>query len=186
MVTNLKIQIDYLRQGLVETMTWCELTPIGPPATRFRSSELKPEDGLYPAHHGFLLVETVCRRRAELLNEQNAQLVYEPAKGGRLLVFYPDLTLFDGAAELSSDGYFNSNNDPPWDTWVYFGKDLPSSEPEDHCRHFLLSWVPNSYLSTVQDGIDVNPEGCIEWLSDAAGRVPAELYRSDLLEADLG
>ncbi len=83
---------------------------------------------------------------------------------------------------MSSDGFLNSNNDPPWDTWVYFGEDLPSSGPEDHHRRFLLSWVPNSYLSVVQRGIDVNPEVCIEWLSEAAGRVPAELYRSGLLE----
>lgn len=71
-----------------------------------------------PAHYGFLLVETVCRRRAELLNKQNAQMVYDPEKSGSLLVFYPDLTLFDGAAQLSSDGYFNSNNDPPWEMWM--------------------------------------------------------------------
>ena len=173
---------DYLRQCLVETMTWCELRPLGSPATRFRSSELKPEGGLDPGHHGFLLVETVCRRRAELLKKQNAQLVYGPAKSGRLLVFYPDRTLFDGAAERSSEGFFNSNNDPPWDMWVYFGEDLPSSEPEDDRRHFVLSWVPDSYLSIVQRGLDVNPEVCIEWLSDATGRVPAELYRSRLLE----
>ena len=102
-------------------------------------------------------------------------MVYEPAKSGSLLVFYPDLTLFDGAAQLSSDGYFNSNNDPPWDTWVYFGEDL--SEPEGDRRHFLLSWVPKNYVSIAQCGIDVNPEACIEWLSDATGRVPAELYR---------
>ena len=86
------------------------------------------------------------------------------AKDGQLLVFYPGLSLFDGAAELSSDGYFNSNNEPPWDTWVNFGETSEFLEHEDH-RFFLLSWVPESYLSITQRGIDVNPEGCIEWLS---------------------
>ena len=102
-------------------------------------------------------------------------MLHEFGNAGQLLVFYPALSLFDGASELSSDGYFNSNNEPPWDTWVYFGETAESLEPVDY-RFFLLSWVPNGYLSIAQRGIDANPEGCIEWLSKTTHSIPAELF----------
>lgn len=179
MPINPEIQIDHLRRSLIETVTWCELTPIKPPVTRFRSPELHPDSNLDATQYSSSLVETVCRRRAELLKERKALLSHELAKGGQLLVFYPGLSLFDGAAELSSDGYFNFNNEPPWDTWVYFGEQ--SLEPEDY-RFFLLSWVPKSYLSLAQSGIDANPEGCIEWLTVTTQIIPAKLYSSGLLD----
>ena len=181
MAKNPEIQIHYLRRSLIETVAWCELTPIKPPVTRFRSPELHPDGNLDPAHYSSSLVETVCRRRAELLNERKALSLHELAKDGQLLVFYPGLSLFDGAAELSSEGYFNFNNEPPWDTWVYFGETPQSLEPEDY-RFFLLSWVPKSYLSIAQSGIDANPEGCIEWLTETTHRIPAKLYSSGLLD----
>jgi len=54
---------------------------------------------------------------------------------------------------------------------VYFGESPESLEPEDY-RFFLLSWVPNSYLSLAQRGIDVNPEGCIDWFSKTTHGIP--------------
>ena len=161
---NSNLQLDHLRGSLIETTTWCDSTAIGPSVTRFRSAELKPDGELDPAPSSSLLVETICQRRAELLEDRKAKMLYELAKTGRLLVFYPGMSLFDGAAELGSEGYFNSNNEPPWDTWFYFGESPQFSESESD-RYFLLSWVPNSHLSIAQRGIDVNPEGCIEWLS---------------------
>jgi hypothetical protein len=162
-------------------MTWCELTPITSPVIRFRSPELNPDGNLDPAHYSFPIVETVCRRRAELLKQRETLLQYELKNEGQLLVYYPGLSLFDGDAELSSEGYFNSNNEPPWDTWVYFGETPPSLEPEDY-HFFLFSWVPTSYLSIAQRGIDANPEGCIEWFSESTHGIPAKLYRSRLLD----
>ena len=176
---NQEIQIDYVRRSLLETMTWCELTPIEPPVSRFRSPLLNPGNNLDPAHHSSFLVDTVCRRRAELLKERKTPLLPELAKNGQLIVFYPSLSLSDGAAELSSDGYFNSDNEPPWDTWIYFGETQQNSQPD--YSFFLLSWVPTSYAAIAQHGIDANPEGCIEWFNDARHRIPAKLYISDLL-----
>jgi hypothetical protein len=183
---NPEIQIAYFRRCLVETMTWCELTRLGPPLNRFRSPELNPGGSLDPAHYSFPLVESVCRRRAELLKKRKAPLLHDLGKAGQLLVFCPGLSLFDGAAELSSDGYFNANNEPPWDTWVYFGETPESLEPEDY-RFFLLSWVPYSYLSITQRGIDANPEGCVEWLSTTAHTIPKTVPQQpfEILNRDL-
>src|SRR6185369_10616769 len=146
---NGKIEIEPVRHLLIETMIWCDLTSAGPPSTRFRSPELTPNGDLVPNHRSFSLVETVLRRRAELMKENKFPVLSGAKTDGRLLVFYPGLSLFDGAAELASDGYFNLNNEPPWDTWVYFGDTSPLLEQQDY-RFFLLTWVPFSQLPLVQ------------------------------------
>jgi hypothetical protein len=38
--------------------------------------------------------------------------------GGRLMVYFPDAALADGAAEVQSRGFFDVHNTPPWDTWI--------------------------------------------------------------------
>lgn len=83
---------------------------------------------------------------------------------GRLLVYFPDAELRDGAAEAESQGFFDGHNAPPWGTWVaYF---------EDHSQDvsfasFLLAWVPQRLISLADAGIEANPEQCILWVGDA-------------------
>ncbi len=84
-------------------------------------------------------------------------------EGGRLLIYFPDLDLADGAAEAESRGYFDVNNAPPWDTWIAMVMDAGGDEKYP----YLVSWVPREFLSAVQKGIDVNPEQCIRWIEDA-------------------
>jgi hypothetical protein len=67
----------------------------------------------------------------------------------------PHDSLSDGAATVQSEGFFDVDNVPAWDTWIYFD------------GRTLLSWVPAQLISKVQSGIDVNPEGCIKWADDA-------------------
>jgi hypothetical protein len=82
--------------------------------------------------------------------------------GGRLLVYFPDDDLADGAAEAESDGFFDVHNAPPWDTWVGIFEDSKRQERNP----YLLSWVPPAFVDRAQRGIDVNPEECILWLND--------------------
>jgi hypothetical protein len=70
----------------------------------------------------------------------------------RLLVFDPDQTLSDGAAEVATDGFFDVDNVPPWDTWAVWG---PTSEH----RGYLLCLIPERWTETASTGILVNPEG---------------------------
>ena len=60
---------------------------------------------------------------------------------------------------MASEGYFDWDNTPPWDTWVecVLGPDGP----------VLLSRVPFAYRSLVDKAIEWNPEGCIYWASSA-------------------
>lgn len=85
--------------------------------------------------------------------------------GGRLLVYFPDMNLADGAAEELSNGFFDVENTPPWDVWVAL-----STEPEvrdPNYRTYLIAWVPSVLVELADEGIQVNPEGCICWLENA-------------------
>jgi len=95
---------------------------------------------------------------------------------GRLLVYYPDAELSDGAAEVESNGFFDVFNCPPWDTWIAFVSD--SEMPESYQAQ-LISRVPDAFIPHVQRGIDVNPEECIVWLDESNtrfARLVAEAY----------
>ena len=82
-----------------------------------------------------------------------------------------------GAATVASSGFFDIANIPPWDTWIaMFRTGDRSMGPE-----YLVSWVPDALLQDAAAGIDVNPEGCIIWLSETSTEVAARLRASGLL-----
>jgi hypothetical protein len=135
-----------------------KLHQIAPLAGQLRSSCLQParfESGQSSAERA-QIVETLSDKRAEQLRLGHfyPSPPLEGLAGGRLLLYSPDENLFDGAAQVSSKGFFDVDNIPPWDTWVCFFQ-----------RH-LVSWVPPQLLELAGQGIDVNPEQCILWASD--------------------
>ena len=76
-------------------------------------------------------------------------------RGGRLLVYFPDAELADGAAEAESRGFFDAFNAPPWDCWVALLRD---DRGEDSSYSvYVLSWVPRVLLDLASAGIRVNP-----------------------------
>ena len=89
---------------------------------------------------------------------------------GRLLVYYPEKSLGDGAAAVETEGYFDSRNTPPWDTWIDYFEE-PSVEGQNGWerseRYYLIAWVPPALVEVIQRGIDVNPEQCLQWLEDS-------------------
>lgn len=103
-------------------------------------------------------VEQLAAKRASLVQSQNLPLrqATHPLTEGRILAYFPEETLSDGAAEVATDGFFDWDNRAAWDTWlVYLADD-----------HLLLSWVPDSLVEVVEVGIYVNPEECIRWAAD--------------------
>lgn len=81
--------------------------------------------------------------------------------GGRLMIYFPDRGLCDGAAEQETDGFFDVFNVPPWETWVGYFKDPPG-----HCGSddsYLLAYVPAALVELADAGMLVNPEECILW-----------------------
>lgn len=89
--------------------------------------------------------------------------------GGRLMVYFPDGDLCDGAAEQATDGFFDVFNVPPWETWVGYFEDLPGRRGS--YDSYLLAYVPAALVDLANAGILVNPEECIMWLSQTSVKI---------------
>jgi hypothetical protein len=147
---------------------WCDLQlHVEDPANSLRTKVLMPS--LINAEEGnqfswnfdisdpVAAVEDLCRKRAELLAARiESGKGVGSLPGGRLLCFYPRESLCDGAANESSNGFFDIWNAPPWDTWIWY---LGNSGR----RHALYSWVPGVFVEIAAAGVSVNPEHCICW-----------------------
>lgn len=149
--------LDPFWTSLSMTIDWClPRIDARDPAGCLRASASRPR--LFTTSH----LDTVSEA---LRHRYPSPLPTIPAgelRGGRLLVYFPDQELADGAAEVESRGFLDVNNAPPWDAWVAFVQLAPDSG-DSH----LLAWVPPEFLALVEAGIRVNPEECITWLEDA-------------------
>ena len=113
----------------------------------------------------------------ELFNYQlkiKKEHIYSEAKNeinreGRIFACKIDLTLIDGAAGEASEGILDDYNFPPIDTWFHY-IDAPESA-------MLLAWIPDFFTALVNDGINVNPEECIQWLDVWYPEMSAEIMR---------
>lgn len=172
--------LDDLELRLRETAAFCD----GRAVVELRNVEL----ALLPESRWAAVEDLVRERRAELAMppssgwEAAARLFTGRASArsrrpheappGKMLLYFPDMDLCDGAAELASDGFFDAHNAPPPGTWVgYFDHGLDAGDPWSGGS--LLAWVPEALVSRVAAGVEVNPEECIRWLDDT----PVELRR---------
>jgi len=161
-------------QRVAETIAWC--LP--------RVDQESPRDCLRtPSIRGRTLVgnyhdcvSNVATARRQELSPSRPEPVRGLA-GGRLLIYFPDADLCDGAAECESQGFLDVYNTPPWDTWVAF-----VSEPVEKnisYSEYLVAWVPHAFVGLAAAGILVNPEECIRWL-DESRVLFAELVESSV------
>jgi hypothetical protein len=154
--------LDGFLRRLGATVAWClpRANPADPRGC-LRHDYLRPRP-LSPNY--FAAVGHVASSREHKLGRDRRR--HEPPlAGGRLLVYFPDADLSDGAAELETNGYFDVFNTPPWDTWVAFASD--GAGADSSYGNYLVAWVPPVFLGAAAAGIDVNPEQCIAWLEDA-------------------
>jgi hypothetical protein len=91
--------------------------------------------------------------------------------GGRLLAYFPSDTLADGAAETESKGFFDVNDIPPYDTWVWIVRNVRRWQAAGHTTaereaNYLVAWVPPDFIALADAGIGVNPGDCIMWLDE--------------------
>lgn len=154
-----KDELDDLDLRLVETIAWC--TRYGDVRNRhrcLRPARLTPPP--LPVNRSQAVEHVITQRREEF--ERTCDVTLNDV-AGRLLVYFPDANLADGAAEVASKDYFDVHSAPPWGTWIgYF---------EDRVRNpsfasYVLAWVPQMFMDFARAGVDVNPKGCIAWLSD--------------------
>jgi len=186
--------ITPFRKRLRETMQWCaRLADPSRPAECLRTPELR----LRSLEGTFLrTVWSIQMTREHLLSRiardrrREYRLACEAAAApdarGRLLLYFPDDDLADGAAETASNGFFDLHNTPPWDTWValFDFRFLEDEEKEPGGRtSYLIAWVPSPLIALAGRGIDVNPGGCIAWL-DHSQMVRAQKLLSIGLSVD--
>jgi hypothetical protein len=155
------VKRGWLRRKITETKQWQNAMALlkqirdslGPMDRKLRSPELKPSLSLDESGDSARWAKTVAEvvaRRSRLTAATSAG-ERDTNVGGRLLLYTPSENLACGAAEASSNGFFDVNNVPPWDIWVDFSEDA------------LVSWVPPALVDVAQMGIYVNPEACIRW-----------------------
>ena len=68
---------------------------------------------------------------------------------------------------------------PPWDTWIAYLHDEYNIDSFD--TEYLIAWVPPEFVSLANEGIAVNPEQCIMWLSDTSVELAKALRAKNLL-----
>jgi hypothetical protein len=125
-----------------------------PIVSELRNSRLMPSlpaDQYKSESDWAIAVDEVILKRSGMLTQGWTEQVSEYSKGGRLLLYFPEENLACGAAQVSSGGFYDLDNVPPWDIWVGFSGGA------------LLSWAPPALIEIAQMGIDVNPETCIRW-----------------------
>ena len=147
------------RRSLAAGIAWCDDHPEASDASqRFRTPELRPPIDIGEHTDSLDLVRNavqhVIDHRYMYCDPDRGANSPADLSGGRLLAFYPQITLFDGFAAIESDGFFDPANVPPWDTWIYVIDD------------FLISFVPKQFIIDVECGLITNVEECIVWLSD--------------------
>jgi hypothetical protein len=154
----------------LEAAAWRSLSPegVGKEAP-FRSETLRP---LRDHPIDAAVVEDVVLRRRRQVGTQDGGLV----SASRFLVWFPDQTLSDGAAQLETNGYFDADNQPPWDTWL--GWISAPIVRDISLRKMLVAWVPEDLVKLVSAGVAVNPEECLQWLKDDGSiRMPGDNHR---------
>ena len=171
---------DQFSSRLAQTIFWCApRTDKLNPATSLRTEALRPrmlEENRSSA------VDTVVHAR-ELYGGVDIRKATIPRDlgGGRLLIYFPNNDLACGAAEQETAGFFDVNNVPPWDTWVtYFQDQEPNIDSFD--TEYLIAWIPPEFVQLANEGIAVNPEQCILWLSDTSVELAKVLRAQNLLK----
>jgi hypothetical protein len=109
--------------------------------------------------------------------------------GGRLLAYFPQDNLACGTAEAESEGFFDVNNVPPFDTWVWLAQTVRTEEYADGTRgdvemHYLVAWVPPDFIELATRGLAVNPEHCILWLDTLDNELVRSLRRMKLIQGE--
>jgi hypothetical protein len=157
---------------LAEVVAYCgSVLAAGDPISSLRSPALRPDGILHARHWRTQLPEPswddwmdqIAEIRADNLRARGAypSTVGGGLEGGRVMLYFPDEQLADGASAEASGGYFDLDNVPPWDTWMWI-EDAP---PHAHAwfTWWIATYVPPALVDGAERGRRVNPEQCLQW-----------------------
>jgi hypothetical protein len=142
-------EIEWFFKSLAETIAWCSRSDVGnDPKNSLRSIEPRDHDFYLAARDSRVL--SIKMQRIEYFQKSGITNL-QPTKdlqGGRLLIFEPDMTVFDGASENASQGYFDIYDVPPFDTWVWYCNEKLNIE-ENHTKQMpQINELPDHMGST--------------------------------------
>ncbi len=145
-------------ERLSKTAAWCHKNAdVRDPAGSLRRPETRPRT-LERGYFAAVSYLAVCIDNRFLIDKFQPELPQE----GRLLLYFPDEELSDGAAEQESDGFFDIHNCPPWDTWVAMIEESGGSVETP----YLVAYVPAALVHTAERGLSVLAEDCLGWVED--------------------
>jgi hypothetical protein len=172
-------------QRLVETITWCiGAGSLSQPGTSLRTCKRDPGD-LRSQRDQVFSVSLERSNRLASSGKRNLSSVTD-LRGGRLLAYFPDDNLADGVAQADSEGFFDVDNIPPYDTWVWMVRNIRTFNYADGAKgemeaNYLVAWVPPDFIQLATRGLRVNPEQCILWLDTLDDEFVRSLRRLDFL-----
>jgi hypothetical protein len=172
------------RRSLASAIAWTQVRSIvldssTPLERRYRSEPLRPASTLFDGPDIFLhsagnfdaMRAAVWRVIGE--REQRLAQVGVPfpehdslsrmmhANGGRLLGYFPDETLTDGASAQQSHRFYDDVDTPPWDLWVDV---IPAQLRRRTNVPMLVTWIPPQAVEHADRGVRVNAADCIAFL----------------------
>jgi hypothetical protein len=166
-LNHVREEQEFIRR-LTDTIVWCRgAGSLLQPATSLRTCKPKHED-LASQHHQVFQVGVERSRRLAASGRRDLPLATDLC-GGRLLAYFPDENLADGVAQMKSEGFFDVDNIPPYDTWVWMVRDVKTFDYRDggtgeREANYLVAWVPPDFIGLASRGVKANPEECILWL----------------------
>jgi hypothetical protein len=180
--------IEDLRITLAETILWCteHISP-NDPALSLRSPILRPP-GLRISDSISIglpeIVNAVARQRATFITNQDRNQM-TPARdlaGGRLL-FCTSATesIPDGHVSAASQGFYDEDDLPPWDTWLYYIEPEKESIGKGYQPEYLVSWVPSTWIDLAMIGVKEHFLDCMRWAEQTDIAFTRELREAGLL-----
>ena len=164
------INIEDFRIRLAEAILWCSghLSP-SDPALSLRSAILRPP-GLRVCDSLRIglqeIVNAVAGQRATLISNQDRNRM-KPAcdlAGGRLLICTSATeSIPDGHVSAASRGFYDEDDLPPWDTWLYYIQPDKEIIVRSYQPEYLVSWVPKTWIELATIGVKEHFLDCMRW-----------------------
>lgn len=158
-----------MRLCLIQTILWCQLhARAAEPEHSLRTPELRPRADFAWGKDTPNAVLRLAQTRAELLKNTGSVEVQEEQVSGRLLLADPKESDLCGLSVFESGGYIDTDDVPPWDTWVHYAHE--DTVAGGKRASYLLCWVPSCFVPHVEKGIAVNPVECFFWATEYKAR----------------
>lgn len=207
--SNPTLDIDALKWRLAEAIAWCtrhgSMTDAASAVTKLRTPQLCPPGFTYMTDkHGYThmepslgsqepqaltdIVEAVARLRVDQLRLNNSYPL-APAQhlaGGRLLCYAPYENLAEGVEEQETQGYFDVDAVPPWDTWLWFVIEQTRLQKRPHGHEFwydtyLVTWIPPDLIDVVDMGaVATSTTDALAWADELDSELLTQLRAANV------